>query len=155
MRTNIKVKCINCGKDFYRLAGRPDSKYCGSSCAIKYRYKKNKNLGKELTKRAHEAVRSGVTKGDNHYKWNGGKRISRGYVLVGNYNNGVREHIVIAEKKIGRKLLKNEVVHHINEDKRDNRPENLKVMDRAKHTILHNRKKYGSNNKRYQKKERG
>lgn len=144
MRTNIKVKCINCGKEFFRLAGRPDSKYCGGRCAINYRYKENPNLGKELTEKAHEVVRGGATSGDKHYKWNGGKRLSKGYVLIGNYNHGRREHIVVAEKMIGRKLRKNEVVHHINENKQDNRPENLKVMDRGEHTILHNVKKYNN-----------
>ena len=46
-------------------------------------------------------------------------------------------HILLAEQLLGRPLKKNEVVHHINGDKRDNRPENLVVMDRAEHAALH------------------
>ena len=46
-------------------------------------------------------------------------------------------HILLAEQLLGRPLKENEVVHHINGDKRDNRPENLVVMDRAEHAALH------------------
>ena len=47
------------------------------------------------------------------------------------------EHRVVAEFMIGRKLKKNEIVHHKNEDKRDNRPDNLQVMTINEHTRLH------------------
>lgn len=52
-------------------------------------------------------------------------------------NGYVFEHILIAESGIGRKLKENEIVHHINDDKKDNRLLNLKVMDRGDHTTLH------------------
>ena len=48
-------------------------------------------------------------------------------------------HIVLMEQVLGRPLKDNEVVHHINGDKRDNSLENLQVMDRAEHTRLHMR----------------
>lgn len=54
--------------------------------------------------------------------------------------NGIQMslHRYIAEVKIGRKLLPNEVVHHINGDKLDNRPENLEVMSASEHSRLEN-----------------
>jgi len=49
----------------------------------------------------------------------------------------VREHRLVMEKKLGRLLEPDEVVHHINHDKLDNRPENLEVMTLAEHTSSH------------------
>ena len=46
-------------------------------------------------------------------------------------------HVVLMEQVLGRPLEKNEVVHHINGDKRDNSLENLQVMDRGEHTRMH------------------
>lgn len=53
----------------------------------------------------------------------------------------VQEHRYIMEQHLGRKLTKVEVVHHINEDKRDNRIENLEIMDARTHMSHHKRGK--------------
>lgn len=64
--------------------------------------------------------------------------IHKGYrVLTVGENVNREEHIVIMEKHLGRKLAKNEVVHHINKIKTDNQIENLQVMQRGAHTRLH------------------
>lgn len=84
--------------------------------------------------------------GARNSSWRGGKTQDEfGYVMVqckehpraskcGGY---VPEHILVAEKKIGRYLTENEVVHHINGRKWDNRPENLAVMTKSEHSKLH------------------
>jgi hypothetical protein len=47
------------------------------------------------------------------------------------------EHRVVAEQVLGRTLGKGEIVHHVNRDTLDNRPENLRVMTCGEHTKLH------------------
>ena len=59
-----------------------------------------------------------------------------------NINGKMRRiHKIILENKIGRKLENNEVTHHINGIKTDNRLENLIVMLKVEHDKLHNGKK--------------
>ena len=52
--------------------------------------------------------------------------------------NYVRLHRLIIEKKIGRFLTKEEVVHHINRDTLDNRLENLELLTIPKHSSISN-----------------
>lgn len=52
-------------------------------------------------------------------------------------SDGQREHRRVMEEKLDRSLKKSEDVHHKNEDKSDNRPSNLEVIDHAEHTREH------------------
>jgi hypothetical protein len=49
----------------------------------------------------------------------------------------VLEHREVIEEKIGRELRENEVVHHVDGDKKNNNPENLTVMERSEHSAHH------------------
>lgn len=123
-RKYVEVVCAYCGnKKTVRSDSVREKNYCNSRCSQKARLKDPKN----------------------HPSWKGGRRVNHnGYIEVrlpyhhrARGNGYVFEHIVVAEEKIGRNLKKNEQVHHINENKQDNRPENLVVLDSAEHSRHH------------------
>lgn len=55
-------------------------------------------------------------------------------------------HRILMEIHLNRRLYRDEVVHHINGDKLDNRIENLRVMKNSEHAALHNSKEFYRNN---------
>src|SRR5688572_14391551 len=94
--------CTECGGPFARLNGdRPGRQFCGTACA-------NRHKGSENAEKIGDALR-GRGEGKTYRK-----------------RGGRHEHRVIAEQKLGRPLRRGEIVHHENEIKADNAPDNLK-----------------------------
>jgi hypothetical protein len=83
--------------------------------------------------------------GGNHPNWQTGRSIRKdGYVMIklpdhprARSDGYVLEHIVVAEGAIGRSLRIDEVVHHLDHNRQNNEPSNLKVMTHSEHSSLH------------------
>lgn len=62
------------------------------------------------------------------------------YAACGREGRTVREHVIVAESVLGRPLPKGAVVHHADENKRNNDPSNLVICEsQAYHLLLHRR----------------
>lgn len=119
-------KCIICDKSFEkRRDKRSKNKYCSSVCSLV-----------PLRTKEHQiaAGKKGAMINILKYRGTG----TKSYVK----ENGVHQHRIVAEKILGRKLEKGEIVHHIDHNKKNNDPSNLQIMTQSEHAKLHN-KKYG------------
>lgn len=76
-------------------------------------------------------------RGKDHPSYKGGRKITDyGYIQVLNperQGHYIMEHRLIMEQYIGRKLLPNEIIHHKNGIKDDNRIENLEIVLKKTH----------------------
>ena len=110
----------------------------GIKDSFKYgRRKPRKKNGRKVSEETREKMRNArLLWGEKNaagisIKPNGYAEYTRGK------NKGRTVHVVLMEEKIGRKLMPNEVVHHINKNRADNRIENLQLMTRREHSRLH------------------
>lgn len=102
--------------------------------------KKIKHKGHKLKEETkHKISVAKLKKGIGHKK----KR-SDGYIAIyfpdhpkSNKDGYIMEHDLVMECYIGRWLKKEEIVHHINHKRDDNRIENLKLMTFKEHAKLH------------------
>lgn len=122
--------CIVCGTTFCRPPSRVKAgriRFCSSACYHAWDY------------------------GANSARWTGERqpiRMPNGYLLEhapdhpkANKRGYVRQHILVAERLIGRYLALDECVHHLNGVRDDNRPTNLTVMTKLEHNRLHARER--------------
>jgi len=150
--------CIECGVSFFDKQSKKRV-YCSKKCL--YKGLSERYTGRKITEEEKERLRSynynrvftkehkenlsKAHKGNKNSQWKGGRRIDKsGYVLIysplhpnRDKDNIVREHRLIMESKIGRFLKKGEIVHHMNDNKSDNRIENLQLLTKIEHAKLH------------------
>jgi len=148
------AKCLYCKKEFQYHPSSSGGRFCSKSCYNKFRHENRKFTkcicdfcGKEFLKRISEIRRSKhnycsaecsnkrFLNPENNPRWNNGRRTYNNYyaLLRKNHPNAdhagyVYEHRLVMEERLGRYLTKEEVVHHINENKKDNRIKNLMLF---------------------------
>lgn len=104
-------------------------------------FHKNKVVGEKTKKKMSEAKRIG---GIGH------KKIRKdGYIAIyfpdhpnSNKDGYILEHKLVMECLIGRHLKNDEVVHHINQKRDDNRKENLQLMTFKEHASFHMKERH-------------
>lgn len=110
--------------------------------------KSNRGLKRTKAQRFNCGKANRGKKGKDTTAWKGGTTSDgHGYILIKKHGHPksdkqgyVKEQILIMEKKIGRYLKKNEVVHHVNRKRDDNRIENLMLFSsQSKHIEYHNK----------------
>ena len=104
------TNCKFCDKQIRTMKSR-ESKFCGHSCAMKFRFK--------------------------HIHQNN-PRMKEEYLVVTKKGKAKLLHRMIYEKEIGQ-IPQGFVVHHVNGDKLDNRPENLVAMSNSEHSKHHHK----------------
>ena len=139
----VVCKCDECGK----VSEKPSSlavckhQFCSSVCGHKWfsknlTGKNNPHFGKKRSKATIKKLSESASKktGAKNPAWKGGrKKMGTGYigVLSPEHPNAepstgyIYEHRLVIEKSLGRYLEPEEVVHHINKIKSDNRSDNL------------------------------
>ena len=151
--SKIRKKCATCGKDIIIYPN--DNKkynYCSTKCSANNPIKiesvrslGKSNKGRKMTSEQYERYLSNRKYGKDSPNWKGGVtyhnrkgnykkykikylKCPEKYKSMSRKDGYVMEHRLLIAKKIGRSLLRSEVVHHIDHNPENNNIENLMLF---------------------------
>lgn len=138
--------CQHCGGTFhvnpFRAANEP-AKFCSRAC----RSASARGKDERQCARCGVTFRAWPNEGTRHCSRScagknrgarDGRINDRGYIIVeAPDGRHIYEHRLVMERHLGRLLRSDEHVHHVNEDRADNRLENLRLLSKADHVRLH------------------
>jgi hypothetical protein len=99
--------------------------------------RQNKSWNSGEQQRAELSRRMKGLTGEKNPNYKGGHIDPNGYRIIYVDTVKIKEHRHVMEQFLGRKLTRDEEVHHINGDKLDNRIDNLTVLSKKAHSNLH------------------
>jgi hypothetical protein len=165
LSAKVLFNCENCGKEVTKYRSnfiKSIHHYCGQKCATEYQVKSRKDKKEKCNLDLKKFSKTCNFCREEFYSRNlkkkfctdlckdksreGIARLSKfGYIQLSGYhthpmsnNNGViLEHRLVLSEYLGRMLNKNEIVHHINGNRQDNRIDNLELTTRSEHAVIH------------------
>lgn len=117
----IDVNCSHCGNILQRKPYEiSNNNFCTMKCY-------------------HEYIKYNPIKGESHHRWNNGEyNHPHGYLSILQSDGTYKlEHRIVMEEYLGRQLSSDEIIHHIDGDKRNNNIDNLQIVTRAEHIAIH------------------
>jgi hypothetical protein len=154
----MKVRCRQCESLFKTYPSRIKvgwGKYCSKKCQNKSQIGNCKYwLGKKRPELNNTGAKEtmfkkgstpwnkglvGFLSMEKNPSWRGGiRKDDRGYVRISIGNRKYRyEHRLVMDKELGRRLEKEEIVHHNDGIKNNNNVNNLSIMSNKEHMKLH------------------
>jgi hypothetical protein len=94
----------------------------GEHASPKTEFKKGENVGKD-----HPLYKGGLSYFERDKRW----------IIVGRDKKKFPFARALMECELKRELKQNEIVHHINHDSSDDRIDNLQILTRSEHLLLH------------------